>query len=123
MQVQSFSLGVFASIVVFLPVAWLLHRFPARGTPLGARLVAGAAYASALLVTVLAPADMVLLFPNGGAGRAEARSSLGFAWISAYTASSFFVVVLPLVQARDMCAPLNLSCDSSRTVAGILLLV
>ena len=100
MLAQSLALGAVASIVVLLPVAWLLRRFPARGTPLGARLVAGAAYASALLVTVLAPVDMVLLYPSEGAGRAEARRRLGSAWVSAYTATSFFVVVLPLVQAR-----------------------
>lgn len=123
MQVHSLALGVVASIVVGLPVAWLLRRFPAPGTPLGARLIAGAAYACALLVAVLAPVDMVMLYPSQGAGRAEARGRLGSAWVVAYTASSFFVVVLPLVQVRCVRAASHVWRYLTRAVAGLFFLV
>ena len=121
---QSLALGAVASIAVFLPVAWLLRRFPARGTSLGARLIAGAAYACALLVAVLAPVDMVALYPpSQGAGRAEARGRLGSAWVFAYTASNFFVVVLPLVQVRCVRAASHVWRYLTRAVAGLFFLV
>ena len=122
MPMQQLALGAAASLFVVLPVGYLLRRFPAPGTPLGAQLVAAAAYASALLVTALVPLDVYLLLPapsrDGEKAASQARDALAVAWNLAYWTAVGATVVLPLVQVRSVAS--LAACLSTDASAGLL---
>jgi len=114
-SVQQVALCAAASLFVVLPVAYLLHRFPAPGTPLAAQFVAAAAYGAALLVTALVPLD-VYTSNQGGKPASQARDArnalqaVAVAWNLAYWSAVGATVVLPLVQVRS-CPSASLRCQ------------
>ena len=92
-----------ALLFVVLPCAYLLRRYPAPATPLGAQLCAFAAYGAALMCTALVPLDMLWLY-QANARPVEAvlraKAGLAVAWNCAYFAAVAATVLLPLVQVR-----------------------